>query len=232
MSQEPVEPLWQLMGVRFQAHPWHGVPIGTEAPTVVTCYIEIVPADTVKYELDKTSGHLKLDRPQRYSNVCPSLYGFIPQTFCGPRVAEYSREKAGRAPIVGDKDPLDICVLTEKPISHGDILVQAIPIGGLRMLDGNEADDKIIAVMRDDAAFGSITDIEQCPPIMIERLRHYFLTYKEAPGGGTPACEITHVYGHEDAHEVITRSQADYQTLFGNLHGMLSQALRSLSAGG
>jgi inorganic pyrophosphatase len=231
MAQESVESLWQLMGVLFKAHPWHGVEIGPEAPEVVTSYIEIVPADTVKYELDKTTGHLKIDRPQRYSNVCPSLYGFIPQTYCGPKVAEYSARQAGRSPVVGDQDPLDICVLTEKPISHGDILVRAIPIGGLRMLDGSEADDKIIAVMYDDAAFGSIADIEQCPPTMIERLHHYFLTYKEAPGGTTPVCEITQIYGRDEAHEVIRRSQADYEALYGDLHGTLSEALRSHGAG-
>ena len=231
MSRETVEPLWQIIGVLFKAHPWHGVLIGPKAPEVVTSYIEIVTTDTVKYEIDKITGHLKVDRPQKYSNVCPSLYGFIPQTFCGPRVAEYSSEKTGRSGIIGDSDPLDICVLTEKPISHGDILVQAIPIGGLRMLDGNEADDKIIAIMRDDAAFGSIADIDQCPPTMIERLRHYFLTYKEVPGGAAPTCEITHVYGRDEAHEVIARSQADYQALFGDLPSLLTEALRSFSSG-
>lgn len=231
MSRQPDEPLWQLLGVLFKAHPWHGVPIGPKAPAVVTSYIEIVPTDTVKYELDKTTGHLKLDRPQKYSNVCPCLYGFVPQTYCGARVAEYCSQQTGRSAIVGDKDPLDICVLTEKPISHGDILVQALPIGGLRMLDSHEADDKIIAVMRDDAAFGGIADVEQCPPTMIERLRHYFLTYKEAPGATVPTCEITHVYGRDEAHEIITRSQADYQAQFGDLQGLLSEALRSFNTG-
>ena len=146
-----------------RAHPWHGVPLGPDAPRAVTVYVEIVPTDTVKYEIDKVTGHLKLDRPQRYSNVCPSLYGFIPRTYCGARVAEYSATMAGRAPIVGDRDPLDICVLTEKPISHGDILVQAIPIGGLRMLDGNEADDKIVAVLQGDGVYGTIDEIEALP---------------------------------------------------------------------
>ena len=100
--------------------------------------------------------------------------------------ASASAPSAASAPaatgIVGDGDPMDICVLTEKSIGHGDLLVQAIPIGGLRMIDGNEADDKIIAVMRDDALYGQLTDIAQCPPSVIERLRHYFLTYKHAPG--------------------------------------------------
>jgi inorganic pyrophosphatase len=231
MAHQPADPLWQAMGLLFKAHPWHGIAIGPEAPAVVTTYVEIVPADTVKYEIDKVTGHLKLDRPQRYSNVCPSLYGFIPRTYCGQSVAEYSATMAGRAPIVGDGDPLDICVLTEKPISHGDILVQAIPIGGLRMLDGNEADDKIIAVLRDDAAFGSIADVADCPPTMIERLRHYFLTYKEVPGITAQVCEITHIYGRDEAHEVIRRSQADYQAQFGDLHGTLGEALRSVAAG-
>src|SRR5438552_2654211 len=66
----------------FKSHPWHGVPIGPEAPAVVTAYIEIVPTDTVKYEMDKQSGYLKVDRPQKFSNICPTLYGLIPQTLC------------------------------------------------------------------------------------------------------------------------------------------------------
>ena len=134
------QPIWQLMGRLFRAHPWHGVRLGEKGSAVVTCYIEITPSDTVKYELDKATGLLKLDRPQRFSNVCPALYGLLPQTYCGTRVAELSAEKTGRPSISGDQDPLDICVLSERPVSHGDILLQAIPIGGLRMIDGSEAD--------------------------------------------------------------------------------------------
>ena len=201
----------------FRAHPWHGVAIGEEAPERVTAYIEIVPTDTVKYELDKASGLLKVDRPQKFSNVYPTLYGLIPQTYCGPRSAEYCMEKASRTGIVGDGDPLDICVLAEKTITHGDIVLPVVPIGGLRMIDGNEADDKIIAVMRTDAIYGHLRDIYECPAPMVERLRHYFLTYKDAPGTRKRATEITHVYGRDEAHEVITRTMADYEELYGDL---------------
>jgi inorganic pyrophosphatase len=76
-----------LFGQLFQAHPWHGVNPGEKAPEEVSSYIEIVPTDVVKYELDKGSGHLRVDRPQRFSSMCPTLYGFIPQTFCGEEVA-------------------------------------------------------------------------------------------------------------------------------------------------
>ena len=82
-----MENRWQAGGALFQAHPWHGVPIGPDAPHVVTAYIEIVPTDTVKYEIDKLTGLLKVDRPQKYSNFCPSLYGFVPQTLCTDSVA-------------------------------------------------------------------------------------------------------------------------------------------------
>lgn len=198
-----------------RAHPWHGVSIGERAPSVVTAYIEIVPTDTVKYEIDKLSGYLRVDRPQKYSNVCPALYGFVPQTFCGERVAARCAEQTGRPGIVGDGDPMDICVLSEKQISHGDILLQAIPIGGFRMVDDNQADDKIIAVMEDDAVYGSQTDLEQIPVSAIERLRHYFLTYKDAPGVAKREVEIAQVYGRAEAHEVIRRSQADYRARFG-----------------
>lgn len=198
----------------FRAHPWHGVELGANAPSCVTAYIEIVPTDTVKYESDKVTGLLKVDRPQRFSNVCPSLYGFLPRTLCADRVGEYCSERTGRPGIVGDGDPMDICVLTEKEIGHGDLLVQAIPIGGLRMIDSKEADDKIIAVMQDDALYGQYSDITQCPKPVLERLRHYFLTYKHAPGSPEHRVEITHVYGREEAFEVIRRSQEDYNAAF------------------
>jgi inorganic pyrophosphatase len=205
----------------LKAHPWHGVFIGKNAPQIVTTYIEIVPTDTLKFELDKQTGYLKIDRPQLYSNICPTPYGLIPQTYCGERVAEYCCSKTGRKGIKGDGDPLDICVLTEKVITHNDILLNAVPIGGLRMIDGNEADDKIIAVMHKDNIFGGWDDISDCPTSLIERIRHYFLTYKEAPGADKRICEITHIYGREEAYEVIKRSREDYLEKYSDINDLL-----------
>jgi inorganic pyrophosphatase len=214
---------WEKLGQLFRPHPWHGIPIGPDAPRVVTAYVEIVPTDTVKYEIDKTTGYLKVDRPQKFSNVCPTPYGMIPQTCCGERVGALASERTGRPGIVGDGDPMDICVLTEKVISHSDLLMDAIPIGGLRLLDGNEADDKILAVLKGDAAYGQWQDISDCPRSLIQRLMHYFLTYKQEPGVTHPTCEITHVYGRDEAHEVIQRSRADYEAAFGNMRVLLGE---------
>jgi len=224
------EPLWQALDFLFKSHPWHGVPLGPQAPGVVTVYIEIVPTDTVKYELDKHTGILRVDRPQMYSNVCPSPYGLLPQTLCAEDVGAFCSERTGRAAIVGDGDPMDVCLLTEKDLSHGNILVQAIPIGGLRMLDGNEADDKIVAVLEGDAVYGTWQDIAECPPALIDRLRHYFLTYKQAPDRSSRVCEITHVYGRDEAHTVIRRSQQDYERHFSGLERGLREALLRLTA--
>ena len=156
----------------------------------------------------------------KFSNVYPTLYGLIPQTYCGDEIAEFCMKQASREEIVGDGDPLDICVLAEKSITHGDILLPVTPIGGLRMIDDNEADDKIIAVMRGDAIYGHMRDIHECPPAQIDRLKHYFLTYKDAPGARKREAEITHVYGREEALEVIERSQRDYADTFGDLKAM------------
>lgn len=213
--------LWMHARDLFRAHPWHGIHIGAEAPDIINAYIEILPTDTVKYELDKTTGLLRVDRPQRFSNVCPELYGLIPQTFCGDATGEFCREKTGRDGIVGDGDPLDICVLTEKHISHNNIFLRARPIGGLRMLDGNEADDKIIAILEDDPSYGYWRDISQCTSMLIERLKHYFLTYKQAPDAKLRACEITHVYGAEEAREVIRQSMEDYRSKFSDLANLM-----------
>ncbi|RMG22763.1 MAG: inorganic pyrophosphatase [Bacteroidetes bacterium] len=224
MKKNALGKMWQLIGLRYKSHPWHGVSIGPEAPEVVTAFIEVVPTDTVKYEVDKTTGYLKVDRPQKFSNIVPALYGFIPQTYCMQRVAAYCRQQSGREDIVGDEDPLDICVLTERDITHGDILVQAVPIGGFRMIDGGEADDKIVAYLKGDQVYENWKDIQQCPASIIERLKHYFLTYKDMPDQ-TRKCEITHTYGREEALEVIRRSQADYAEKYGKLEAQLSMAV-------
>jgi len=124
-------------------------------------------------------------------------------------------ERTGRTDIVGDGDPLDICVITERPIQHGDILVKAVPLGGLRMIDGNESDDKILAVLQGDLVYGAMQEVESLPQPLIERLRHYFLTYKHGPDrDARQPVEITHVFGRADAHEVIRRARRDYLARF------------------
>ncbi len=201
----------------YKAHPWHGVRTGSKAPNIVHAFIEIVPSDTVKYEIDKVSGYLKIDRPQKFSNTVPTLYGFIPQTYCAERIADFAALKSGREVTHGDGDPLDICVLSERTISHGDIILPAVPIGGFRLLDKGEADDKIIAVMKGDEFYRQWNDISDCPVSYINRLKHYFLTYKSLPGEQN-SCEITDVYGRDEAHEVITRAMQDYLHHYGDLH--------------
>lgn len=209
----------KLMGLRYKSHPWHGVNIGDQAPDRIIAFIEMVSTDTVKYEVDKESGFLKIDRPQKYSTTIPALYGFIPQTYSGPEVAAISNAALERVDIVGDGDPVDICVLTEKTIPHGDIIVKAKPIGGMRMIDSNEADDKIIAVLSHDALYGQINDISELPQIVVERLRHYFLTYKDLPGDKRNV-EVTHIYGAEEAKKIVSASMSDYDERFNNLAAM------------
>jgi inorganic pyrophosphatase len=223
MANKLMDPIGRLMGLRYKSHPWHGVDIGDDVPEVITCYIEMVPTDTVKYEVDKVTGYLRIDRPQKYSNVVPALYGFIPQTYSGARVADLAMERTNLKDIKGDSDPIDICILTEKEIAHGDILAQAKPIGGFRMIDGKEADDKIIAVLNNDAFYSHYNDICELPELVIDRLKHYFLTYKDLPGNKANT-EITHIYGKEDAHEVIRRSMDDYHNKFSNLDILLTSA--------
>ena len=200
----------------LQAHPWHGIPAGEAAPDVVNVFVELVPTDTVKYEVDKASGHLKLDRPQQFSSLCPAPYGFVPRTWCDARVAALAAEATGRHGVTGDGDPVDICVLTERPINRGGILLHARPIGGLRLFDRRQADVKLIGVLVNDAAYGACSELAQVPQPLVDRLRHYFLTYKQIPGatGATPICEITDVYDAATAREVIRRAIADYEAGF------------------
>ncbi len=214
----------------LRAHPWHGVDLGAEAPETVTAYVEIVPTDTVKYELDKRTGILRVDRPQQFSNVCPALYGFLPHTYCDVRVAASAAERTGRLVTSGDHDPLDVCILSEKTFSHGDVLLRARPVGGLLLLDRGEADDKIVAVLEGDATYGHVRDLSDLPEALVARLEHYFLTYKRAPGADKVEQVIARVYGRAEAHAVIERSREDYDAAFPDLDRRLLAALRAALA--
>ena len=111
----------------WRPHPWHGLEAGRQLPLSVNAYIEITPFDLIKYEVDKTSGYVKVDRPQRTSSQPPSLYGFVPQTYCGAGVATLC-PGAQR----GDGDPLDICVISERPITKSEILLRARVLAACR----------------------------------------------------------------------------------------------------
>ena len=195
-----------------KAHPWHGIEIGENAPEEVTVFVEIVPRDTVKYEVDKDTGYLKIDRPQQYSNVVPANYGFIPRTYCGRRIADLARSKTSIEITDGDHDPLDILVLSEHQIPRGDIILKARPIGGFCLVDDNEADDKIIAVLKGDKVFEQYTEISQLPKGILERFEHYFLTYKSLPDAPN-VCEIPYSYDREESYRVIGAAVADYNEL-------------------
>ena len=197
-----------------KAHPWHGVPIGDGAPGEVTVFIEIVPSDTVKYEVDKETGYLKIDRPQQYSNVVPANYGFIPRTYCSRRIADRARSNTTIQIIDGDRDPLDILVLTEHHIPRGDIILKARPIGGFCLVDHNEADDKIIAVLKGDKVFEQYTELADLPKGIRERFEHYFLTYKSLPDAPN-VCEIAYSYGREASYQVIHAAVEDYGEFVG-----------------
>ncbi len=195
---------------KWRPHPWHGLDPGDSPPKVVNAYIEITPFDSVKYELDKSTGYIRVDRPQRTSSQPPTLYGFIPRTFCGRRVAALSpsSEKA-------DGDPLDICVISERPINRGEIILRAKVVGGLQMVDHGEADDKIIAVLENDNIWGAAETLKDLSEIMIERLRHYFSTYKYIIGEDLNV-QIDQVYDREHAFAVVNASLQDYAEEFGS----------------
>lgn len=191
----------------WRPHPWHGLSVGADPPARVNAFIEITPFDRVKYEIDKESGYLRVDRPQRTSSLPPALYGFIPRTYAGRRVGALlagARE--------GDHDPLDVCVLSERPIDHSEILVASRVIGGVPMLDGDQADDKIVAVLESDPVWGGIEDVSGLPRAIVDRLVHYFATYKQLPGEA-PRTEVRSVYGRDHARLVVTAAMEDYAEL-------------------
>lgn len=195
---------------RWRPHPWHGLAVGDDPPEIVNAFIEITPFDLVKYEVDKETGYLRVDRPQRTSSAPPALYGFVPRTYCGRRCQELMP-----GAVRGDSDPLDICVLSERQINHAEVIIPARVVGGLPMVDHGEADDKIIAVLVNDPAWSEVRDLSDLPDVMVERLRHYFLTYKLTPGEESEV-SIDRLYGHEHAMTVVRASMEDYDERFGD----------------
>lgn len=194
----------------WRPHPWHGLSIGPEPPGLVHAYVEICPFDLVKYEIDKVTGYLRVDRPQRTSSNPPTLYGFIPRTYCAGRVGDLMPE-ASR----GDGDPLDICVVSERPINRAEVILTARVVGGLPMVDGGDADDKIVAVLAQDPIWGDVDDLSKLPSALVERLRHYFRTYKAAPNR-EDSVSIGDSYGREHAERVILAAIDDYDAEFGS----------------
>jgi inorganic pyrophosphatase len=142
------------------SHPWHGVPYGENAPRVVNAVIEIPQGSRAKYEIDKESGLLKLDRIIYSSFYYPCNYGFIPQTYGD------------------DKDPLDILVLTSLPV-QAMCLMEAKVVGVMQMIDSGDADDKIIAVAAHDPSVRHYNNIEELPKHFFDELRHFFEEYKK-----------------------------------------------------
>ncbi|VGO21549.1 inorganic pyrophosphatase [Pontiella sulfatireligans] len=194
---------------RWRPHPWHGLEAGEDIPKIVNAYIEMTPFDAVKYEVDKTTGYLRVDRPQLTSSMTPTLYGFIPQTYCSARVQALSPTSEQ-----GDKDPLDICVITERPINRGEVILKARVIGGMQMIDNGEADDKIIGVLDNDQFWKDAHDIADISPALLERLRHYFETYKLVPGQPSDVT-IEKIYNREHALAVIEAAMEDYTEEYG-----------------
>jgi inorganic pyrophosphatase len=195
---------------RWRPHPWHGLEIGPDPPAVVNAYIELTPFDRVKYELDKKTGYLRVDRPNRTSSFCPTLYGFIPGTYCGPRVRDLMPQAKA-----GDSDPLDICVISERPIQLSEVILTARVVGGLPMLDNGEADDKIIAVLDADAMWLDVHNVTDLPSVLVDRLRHYFSTYKML-SPDEDRVRIDAPYSRDHAEKVIKAAIADYDEQFGS----------------
>ncbi|XP_068341768.1 soluble inorganic pyrophosphatase 4-like [Pyrus communis] len=142
------------------AHPWHDLEIGPGAPKIFNCVIEIPKGSKVKYELDKKTGLIKVDRILYSSVVYPHNYGFIPRTLCE------------------DNDPLDVLIIMQEPVVPGCFL-RAKAIGLMPMIDQGEKDDKIIAVCADDPEYRHYNDIKELPPHRLAEIRRFFEDYKK-----------------------------------------------------
>ncbi|NLR58532.1 inorganic diphosphatase [Chitinophaga polysaccharea] len=173
-------------------NPWHSVNPGSEVPNIVNAIIEIPKGCRAKYELDKESGLLKLDRVLYSSVYYPANYGFIPQSYCD------------------DHDPLDILVLSQIECVPMCI-IEAKVIGVMQMIDGGEADDKIIAVAANDMSVNHINDISELPPHFIDEMRHFFEEYKKLE---KKTVVVEEFQNKAKAEEIIVKSFEDYRKIF------------------
>lgn len=176
----------------MMTNPWHSVSPGSEVPKVVNAIIEIPKGCRAKYELDKESGLLKLDRVLYSSVYYPANYGFIPQSYCD------------------DHDPLDILVLSQIECVPMCI-IEAKVIGVMQMVDGGEADDKIIAVAANDMSVNHINDISELPPHFIDEMRHFFEEYKKLE---KKSVKVEEFQNKVKAEEIIMQSFEDYRKIF------------------
>jgi inorganic pyrophosphatase len=173
-------------------NPWHSVKYGENAPEVVTGIIEIPKGSKAKYELDKESGLLKLDRVLFSSVHYPANYGFIPQTFCD------------------DQDPLDILVICSIDV-YPMCIIDAKVIGVMQMIDNNEEDDKIIAVAKNDMSVNHLNDISELPPHTLLEIRRFFEDYKKLEN---KEVIVENFLGREEAYDIIRRSIDLYNSTF------------------
>lgn len=173
-------------------HPWHDVEIGQNSPDLVNGIIEIPKNTRAKYELDKESGMLMMDRVLYSSINYPANYGFIPKTYCD------------------DDDPLDILVISQIEIVPMCI-VSARVIGVMRMLDGGEKDDKIIAVAEHDMSVNHTNDISELPDHHLKELRSFFEDYKKLEN---KTVIVEDFLGREQALDIVRQSIVDYQVKF------------------
>ncbi|MCW3466882.1 inorganic diphosphatase [Chitinophaga nivalis] len=176
----------------MMTNPWHSVSPGSQVPHVVNAIIEIPKGCRAKYELDKESGLLKLDRVLYSSVYYPANYGFIPQSYCD------------------DHDPLDILILSQIECVPMCI-IEAKVIGVMQMVDGGEADDKIIAVAANDMSVNHINDISELPPHFIDEMRHFFEEYKKLE---RKTVKVEEFQDKLKAQEIITQSFEDYRKIF------------------
>ena len=173
-------------------HPWHQVSPGEDLPSLVNAIIEIPKGSKAKYEIDKNSGLIKLDRVLFSSVMYPAHYGFIPQTYCD------------------DKDPLDILVLCSVDV-YPLTIIEAKPIGVMHMVDQGEQDDKIIAVEQNDQSVNYIDDLSELPPHAMKVIVRFFQDYKALE---QKKVSIEHLLGKRYAHKVIEESIELYHTTF------------------
>ena len=181
-----------MQKIDFTLHPWHGIDPGKEVPAFVRCFVEIPKWSKGKYEIDKESGILKLDRVLFSSVHYPANYGFIPKTFCD------------------DHDPLDILVICSIDV-YPRCIIEAKVIGAMEMIDEKEKDAKIISVARHDMSVSYINELNELPPHTLVELKRFFEDYKKLENKNVI---VEKFVDREKAYSIINESLKLYEEKF------------------
>ncbi len=186
-----------------RSHPWHGIDPVVRESDRIRVFIETIQFDTMKYEMDRSTGLLMVDQPLQMSSLPPYPYGFVPRSYCGPLVAAICEVSSS------DQSPMDIFVLSERSILERGVIAEVRLVGGFPVLENGRADDKLIAILARDGVLGGVSDVDGVPIASLDRIIHFL-----RGDSMSDAVEVGDPYGRARAERLLDAAFEDYRNVF------------------